>query len=369
MERILLVEGDPLEARTLSSYLSEEYSVLHCAEPRWAPEAARRGAPAAVLLGLPPSFGGRDELIRRTRDESPGAPLIVLSSDADPRVVVGCLRSGASDFLAKPCEPAAVRRCLAATASKLRSEAARASPFVGASRAMREVEEQVRLYAESDLPVLVLGESGTGKEVAAMALRDFSSRRSDPFIALNCAAIPEQLAESELFGTERGAFTDAVSRPGAFELARGGLLFLDEIGEAGPALQSKLLRVLESGEYRRLGSRKKEVADFRLVSATGRDLERAAREGRFRPDLLYRVDTLIIEIPPLRDRREDIAELAAHFAHLESGGSVAISPEALGRLEGYSWPGNIRQLRNIVQRALVLARGREEIRAEHIVLR
>ena len=367
MDTILLVEGDPLEARTLSSFLSEEYKVVLCPEPSRAPEVARVSAPAAVILSLPPSCERREDLIRKIAVQSGGVPLFVLSSEADPASVVECLRSGAFDYFAKPCKLEALRRSLGAAVSTSVGLDRREGPFVGASPAIKAVEALVRLYADSAYPVIIYGESGTGKEVAARALRDFSSRRRGPFIARNCAAIPEHLAESELFGTERGAFTDAVSRPGAFALARGGLHFLDEIGDAGPAVQAKLLRVLETSEFWRLGGSKCVGADFRFVSATGRDLDRAAAEGSFRPDLLYRIDTLVIEMPPLRARREDIADLAAHFAHSASRGRVCIGSEAMEKLEGYSWPGNIRQLRNIVHRALVLAGRADELRAEHIV--
>jgi DNA-binding NtrC family response regulator len=368
-KRILLVEGDPLEARTLSALLSDEYRILHCPELSRAPEALRLRAPAAVLFSLPPSCGSREELIRRIAAGSGGVPLIVLSSKADPEIVVACLRSGVFDFFAKPYDLERLRRRLAAALVPSPWPGACESPFVGTSAAIKGVEELVRLYADSAYPVLILGESGTGKEIAARALRDFSSRRRGPFVARNCAAIPENLAESELFGTERGAFTSAVSRPGAFELAREGLLFLDEIGEAGQGVQAKLLRALETGEFWRLGASKNVAVDFRFVSATSQDLDRAVEEREFRPDLLYRINTLIIEMPPLRERREDIADLASHFALLASQGRVSVGPEALDRLLGFSWPGNVRQLRNIVHRAIVLARGSDEIRAEHIVLK
>jgi two-component system, NtrC family, response regulator AtoC len=368
METILLVEDDPLEARALISSLAGEYRVLHCPELRRAPEAARRNSPAAVVLSFPPSFESREELIRRIVCESGGAPLLVLSSDSLPSVIVGCLRSGASDFLAKPCRLEELRRSVGSALAPCSGRgSACSSLFIGRSPVIRTVEELLRLYADSAYPVLICGESGTGKEVAARALRDLSPSRAGAFVARNCAAIPEHLAESELFGTERGAFTDAVARPGAFELARGGLLFLDEIGEAGLPVQAKLLRVLESGEFWRLGGTKSVTADFRFVSATSRALERAAAEGGFRADLLYRIDTLIIEMPPLRARREDIADLALHFALLASRGRSGIGPEALEKLVGYDWPGNIRQLRNIVHRGLVLAGRVEEIQAKHIV--
>jgi two-component system response regulator AtoC len=367
MEKILLVGDDPLEARTLASLLAEEYRILHCPELNRAPEAARLHSPAVVVISFSSSYELRDELIRKTALAGGGAPLVVLSSEAAPTAVVGCLRSGAFDFIAKPYDLGDLRDRLGKALAPASRRAGREGPFIGASPAIRAVEELVRLYADSAYPVLISGESGTGKEIAARALRELSSLRTGPFVARNCAAIPEHLAESELFGTERGAFTDAVSRPGAFELARGGLLFLDEIGDAGPAVQAKLLRVLEAGEFWRLGGRKSVAADFRFVSATGRDLVRAASEGGFRPDLLYRIDTLIIEMPPLRTRREDIVDLASHFASLASRGRVCLGSEAMDKLVGYYWPGNIRQLRNIVHRALVLAGKAEEIQAKHIV--
>jgi two-component system NtrC family response regulator len=367
METILLVEDDPLEARALVAFLKEEYKVLHCPELLCAPEAARRCSPSAVVLSFPPSFDRREELIRKTAGESGGAPLLILSSEAEPAVVVGCLRSGAYDFLAKPCALESLRRCVGTAVAPSMRVSGGDSIFIGSSAAIRSVDALVRLYADSAYPVLIVGESGTGKEVAAQGLRDLSSNSAGPFVAHNCAAIPELLAESELFGTERGAFTDAVARPGAFELARGGLLFLDEIGEAGLPFQAKLLRVLETGEFWRLGGTKSVAADFRFVSATSRDLYRAAAEGGFRPDLLYRIDTLIIEMPPLRGRREDIPDLAVHFALLASRGRMGIGSEAMEKLQSYEWPGNIRQLRNIVHRAIVLAGRAHEIQAKHIV--
>ncbi len=367
METILLIENDPLEARTLVSNLAGEYRVLHCPELERAPEATRRCAPAAVILSFPPAFVHREELIRRMASESGGVPLVVLSTDAAPATIVGCLRSGAFDFIAKPYALDALQRSLNIAVSPLIHRKGRANIFIGQSSAIKSVEDVIRLYANSDFPVLIVGESGTGKEIAARALRDLSPNRLGPFVARNCAAIPEYLAESELFGTERGAFTDAVARPGAFEIARGGLLFLDEIGDASLPFQSKLLRVLETGEFWRLGGIKSVIADFRFVSATSRDMDRAAAEGGFRADLLYRINTLIIRMPPLRARREDITDLAAHFALLASRGRVAVGSEAMEKLAAFDWPGNTRQLRNIVHRALVLADQAEELLAKHIV--
>ncbi len=367
METILLIEDDPREARSFQSTLAGEYRVLLCPEVSRAPETVRRCAPAAIVLSLPPSFDRRDELIGRIAEESGGVPLLVLSREVDPSVVVDCLRSGASDFLPKPCDYEDIRRKIDSTIVAGLRGPGRPSLFIGRSAAIRAVEDLIRLYAGSGYPVLITGESGTGKEIAARSLRDLAPRGIGSFVARNCAAIPEHLAESELFGTEKGAFTDAVARPGAFELARGGLFFLDEIGEASLSFQAKLLRVLETGEFWRLGGSKSVAADFRFVSATGKDLERAVAEGGFRSDLLYRVNTLTISMPPLRARREDIADLAAHFALLASRGRVGVAREAMDKLLGYHWPGNIRQLRNIVHRAIVLAGNAKEIRANHIV--
>jgi DNA-binding NtrC family response regulator len=366
MKTILLAENDPLEARNLSSFLAKEYSVLHCSEIVRAPEAVRRSAPAAVLLSFPPGYDSRAELIRKTAAQSGGAPLLVIAREVSPSVVVNCLRSGAFDFIAKPYGLEDLRARLGSAIAPIHQRTSGSGPFLGSSPAIRAVEERVRLYADSSYPVLIFGESGTGKEIAARALHD-SSGQNGPFIARNCAAIPDLLAESELFGTERGAFTDAVAKPGAFELASGGLLFLDEIGEASLPFQAKLLRVLETEEFWRLGGRTSVSADFRFVSATGRDLVRAVQERRFRSDLLYRIDTLVIEMPPLRARREDIVELALHFALLASRGRVSVGSDAMDKLMAHDWPGNIRELRNIVHRGLVLAGKADEIQAKHIV--
>jgi DNA-binding NtrC family response regulator len=371
MDTILLVEDDPGEARTLLSHLRDGFRALHCADASGAREAARRSSPAAIVIGLRPGAESPHDLIRSLAAEAGGAPIIALSPEAEPGDVVAAMRAGARDFLRRPCAPDEVRRAIRRAIARdgdLPGSPRGGSdrPFFGRSPASAAAEARLRLYAESTFPVLIVGESGTGKEVAAQALHLLSPRRGGSFVARNCAAIPELLAESELFGTERGAFTDAVARPGAFELARGGLLFLDEIGDAAPPLQAKLLRVLETGEFWRLGGRTSVGADFRFVSATGQDLERAAAEGRFRRDLLFRIDTLILELPPLRDRREDIPDLASHFALAATRGRACLSATAMDKLSGHDWPGNVRQLRNVVHRALVLAGGSDEIGPEHI---
>jgi len=223
--------------------------------------------------------------------------------------------------------------------------------FVGKSEAMRKVAVTVRKYAQSEHPVLVIGETGTGKELVANALHALSPRRRARFVALNCAAIPENLVESELFGTAKGAFTDAVHRDGAFHKASCGTLFLDEIGSMSLAVQPKLLRVLESGEYWPLGADTPECSSFRLVCATWDNLVGLSERGLFRRDLVYRIADLVVEIPPLRERVEDIEILAEHFCALAGMGLCSIGSAALEKLENYSWPGNVRELRSVINRA------------------
>lgn len=371
METVLIIEPDPIEALTLMSYLSGAFKPLLCTETAGAVEAIHRHSPAAVLIDFGTNVDYHHDLIRRVSTESGGVPVIALASKAEPSDIVLAMRAGAWDYLRKPSSPDLLRRAVrgALSPEKLRAEKLHASSgghFIGHCPVSVAVEKRLRLYAESNYPVLIVGESGTGKEVAARALHELSSRRTGPFVARNCAAIPDALAESELFGTERGAFTDAVARPGAFELARGGLLFLDEIGDAAAPLQAKLLRVLETGEFWRLGGRTSVATDFRFVSATCRNLERAADDGLFRRDLLYRIDTLILELPPLRERREDIPDLASHFVLVATHGRTVLRHDALDKLSTYDWPGNIRQLRNVVQRAVVLAGHSDEILPEHI---
>jgi DNA-binding NtrC family response regulator len=226
---------------------------------------------------------------------------------------------------------------------------------------MLAVYKQIALACGSDAPVLVTGETGTGKELVARAIHRHGPRASRPFVPVNCGALPEGLLESELFGHMRGAFTGAVAdKHGLFEEARGGTLFLDEIGEMSPALQVRLLRALESGEIRRVGSPRATTVDARVVAATHRDLERGAREGRFREDLFYRLHVFVIKVPPLRERREDVPLLAAHFLARSAGrgrGAAALTPEALSALAAHDWPGNVRELENTLERLVAEARG------------
>jgi len=364
METILDIEKDALGAATIGAALAGEIRVIHCPDPRTALAAARERSAAAILLDLETPGAGFDFLRDLARILC-GPPVIVHSEKMDVTSAVRAVRLGAADYLVKPCPldtlAIALRRAL-------RPRRAGAAPFDGGSPGILRAAELVGRFASSAYPVLVLGESGTGKELAARAVHDLSPRRSEPFVAQNCAALPEMLAECELFGSVRGAFTGAVDRPGAFELAGSGTLFLDEIGETPLSVQAKLLRVLESGEFRRLGGTSPLRSNARLVTATSRNLKTEADAGRFRADLLYRIETLTVSIPPLRERRCDIPTIAVAILEAAAPGRKSLSLSALERLSIGDWPGNARELRNTIQRAVVLSGDREEIHAEDLEL-
>jgi DNA-binding NtrC family response regulator len=369
MKNLLCVGYDPEGVRTLASLVAGTYRVTGCEDELGLREGLRRLAPAVVIVNL--GVEGKDRLPLLGSLAHQGVPAIAMSAAADARTIVRAVKSGAADFLGGTCPPAELRRAIAMLCEGASDGAGilntrHSRLFSGKSPAIKRVAARIRLFARADFPVLILGESGTGKELAARALHELSSRQGGSFIARNCAALPEHLAESELFGTERGAFTDAVARPGAFELARGGVLFLDEIGEARLGIQAKLLRVLETRELWRLGGSKPVEVDVRLVSATAMDLGAAVANKTFRQDLFYRIDTLVLRLPPLRERKEDIPDLAAHFSLAASGGRTVPGAAALAKLASHDWPGNVRQLRNVIHRALVLAGGIEELGEEHI---
>ena len=329
--------------------------------------------PAAVLLDLSmPGMGGAAAL-DRIRSHHRHLPVIVLTANKDVDTVVDLMRRGAYDFLPKPVDRtklvttlvnAMEKHAMAMRLATLEREAeGRTIPgFVGASPSMRELYRQIDRVAASDISVYIHGESGTGKELVARAIHDRSGRSKSPFIALNCAAIPDSLQESELFGHERGAFTGAAQRRvGCFEQVGGGTLFLDEVAELSAGAQSKLLRVLQQRTIQRVGSSQEIEVDFRLLAATHQDLAAAVREGRFREDLFYRIVVFELELPPLRDRTGDVELLARHFVSRAgkelAGREISIAPETLAALERYEWPGNVRELQNVCQRAAVTCEG------------
>lgn len=316
------------------------------------------------------------EVLERARTASNETSVVIITAQSTFENAVEAMKLGALDYLTKPftlgevqalAEKALRTRALELEVRALRREVGRSvSPggerLVGRSASLLEAFKTVGKVATRNIPVLVTGESGTGKELIARAIHAASPRALEPYVAVNAAAIPRDLLESELFGHERGAFTGATdSRPGRFREASGGTLFLDEIGDMSLDLQAKLLRVLQNGEVTSVGGRKTEIIDVRIVAATNRDLDVAVQDGSFREDLLYRLRVVPIELPPLRERGDDIRALTEHFvvryAQELAGGARGIDDTAVTRLEDYAWPGNVRELENAIRRALVLSPG------------
>ena len=353
--------------------------------------AGAAAPPQAVLLDLRMPVLDGFEVLHRYRAEGGTAPVIALSAMDEKEAVVKAMRLGASDYLVKPIEPEelkeAIQRCSASRppmleepqaapiipavrpsepppviAAQLRVEPGRRgvpTEYVASSPAMLSIWDMVDRVAETDVPVLIRGESGVGKEGIARTLHERSPRRGKPFVKINCAALPSELLESELFGHERGAFTGATSeKPGKFELADKGTIFLDEIGEMHPALQAKLLQVLQDEEYYRVGGKRALRADARVVVATNRVLEDEIARGNFREDLYYRLNVVSVLVPPLRDRKEDIPGLIEHFRRKYGskyrGGAMQFSDDVVRRLLDYDYPGNVRELENLVRRLVVL---------------
>ena len=313
------------------------------------------------------------ETLEQIRKNDPAIPILLITAYADLRQAVVAMKSGADDYLAKPVdlEELRVAICDALQLAPDASDAEAALPplpddVIFQSPAAKRLLAQVAVIAPSDAPVLIRGETGTGKEVVARLIHGWSNRADGPMVAANCAAMPESLFESELFGHTKGAFTGAVdARQGVFRTASSGTLFLDEIGELPLALQPKLLRAMESGQVTPVGSDTPCVTDTRLVVATNRDLEEEIREKRFREDLYYRINVVELVLEPLRRRIDDILPLARHYAHTFAGCPVRLSPQAAQCLIIHRWPGNVRELRNAIQRACLLCRG-DIILPEHL---
>lgn len=316
------------------------------------------------------------ELLKRVRALDPEVPVIVLTAHGTVQTAVDAMKQGAFDYILKPFDVEAIeliiRKALELHQYRtenqfLREQTATPSAFenlVGSSPAMQAIYELIRQVGPTKSAVLITGETGTGKELVARAIHNLSPRNNTLFVPLNCAAIPAELLESELFGHTRGAFTGAqTDRTGKFELADGGTLFLDEIGDMAYPLQAKLLRVLQEGVIERLGSNKRIVVDARVISSTNRDLSAAMRDGKFREDLYYRLNVFNIELPPLRERREDIAPLAEFFldkfARELGKVDLTLNPDARHLLEQHYWPGNVRELQNLMERAAVLCSGQQ----------
>jgi DNA-binding NtrC family response regulator len=371
--RVLLVDDDPSVRESLASVLeSPQYELATALDGASAIAVASGFSPEVVLLDLClPDVEGL-QLIPRLREVDELAGIVVLTATNEISVVVEAMHLGADNFLVKPVGLATLEDVLARTLRKCRQQrrlralvartaGASAPKMVGSSRAMQDVTGLIAQVADTEATVLLEGESGTGKGMAAEEIHRLSNRSNGPFLDMNCAALSPALLESELFGHERGAFTDASrSKPGLLEIASGGTVFLDEIGEMPLEVQSKLLKVLEDRRFRRVGGLNDLYTNVRLVTATNRNLKEMVRSGAIRQDLYYRLNVFAIRIPPLRERTDDIIELAHHFlGHLNRSLGTEVTgfePAVIDILNGYGWPGNARELRNVVERALILAR-------------
>ncbi len=370
---VLVVDDDAAIRRLLGGILARhQYKVVEAASGADAMALLRRAAFDIVLVDVVlPDRSGLD-VLRWARESEVDAEIIVLTGHADVETAVEAMRLGAYDFVTKPWKNAELLEIVAKATEKkrLRRENSAlkdmltrrdgAPEIVGESEEVRGVLNLVTRVAMSDRPVLIHGESGTGKELIARAIHTQSPRVGQPFVSVNCGALPDTLLESELFGHTRGAFSGAVSgRAGLLEAADGGTLFLDEIGEMSPAMQVRLLRTLDSGEVRRVGEDRTFHVDARVVAATAKDLTQEAAEGRFRWDLFYRVSTVVVPVPPLRARGGDVPRLIEHFLapYARAGKAVRFDADAMALLQAYRWPGNVRELRNLIERLQILHEG------------
>jgi DNA-binding NtrC family response regulator len=373
--RIVVADDEEMARRSLGELLTQDgYDVLLAADGEEALAHISQAAPDILLTDLKmPRLDG-EELLRRVRAGYPDVAVIIMTAHGTIASAVKALRAGAEDYLTKPIDVEELEHLLAAVLNRRRLVAEtrllrerlddkyRFENIIGRSPTMLEVFRLVQQVAPSQASVLITGESGTGKELIAQAIHQRSPRREAPFVKVSCAALPETLLESELFGHERGAFTGAVARrPGRFELAAGGTIFLDEIGDVPLGMQVKLLRFMQERQFERLGGNQTQTVDVRVIAATHRDLPALIAEGKFREDLYYRLNVVEIPLPPLRSRTEDIPLLTEMFVrrYAEANGKrvEGLTPAALAALMGSPWPGNVRQLEHAIERAIILAHG------------
>jgi DNA-binding NtrC family response regulator len=375
--RALVVDDERASRLNIIDLLTMEHFVVEEAEDGSTALKLINARPYDVVLLdiLMPKMNGLD-VLKRIKKSHPNLPIIMFTAIGTSERAIEAMKMGAFDYVAKPFDVeellaivhrAIEYRSLSSEVQALRQRLAdvetqdfRPDKFVSASAAMQKVFKLIGKVAASDTTVLVEGETGTGKELVANAIWYHSTRKNRPFIKINCASLPEGLLESELFGHERGAFTDAYDqRKGHFELADGGTMFLDEISEMSSKLQSKLLRVLEQHEFQRVGGKETVTVDVRIITATNKDLKEEIKAGRFRKDLFYRLQVVHIVLPPLRERDGDIPPLVDHFLkRFGPNKELVVSPEAMTALERYSWPGNVRELGNVIERATVLVQGK-----------
>ncbi|MDR1838333.1 MAG: sigma-54 dependent transcriptional regulator [Treponema sp.] len=365
MSAILIIDDEPGIRLTLADILKDEkYKVFTSEDALCGIETLKREIIDLVFLDvLLPKLGGI-EALEKIRREWPAVEIVMISGHANIDMAVRAVKLGAFDFLEKPlslekvltvCRNALAIRKLREENKKLKKITNIASEdIIGTSVIIRDIRETVKQAADSEARILITGENGAGKEVIARAIHLCSSRADAPFVDVNCAAIPETLIESELFGHEKGAFTDAVStRKGRFEIAHGGTLFLDEIGDMSLSAQAKVLRVIQEQKIERVGGEKTIETDVRIIAATNQDLEKACKEGRFRQDLFFRLNVIPIHVPPLRERPEDIPMLLCHFLKLLKK-EPTLEAGALDALASHDWPGNVRELKNLAERIAVM---------------
>jgi DNA-binding NtrC family response regulator len=372
--RILIVDDDPGQRSLLDSFLrSQRFETVLADSGERALELLPAGNFALMISDVRmPGLSGL-ETLRRVRPQFPALPILLVTAYADIRDAVEAMRDGALNYLAKPVDLdellATVRQATGlAQSDPVNRGLERPLPpeVIAHSPLTLALFQDVALVAPSDTRVLITGESGTGKEVLADLIHLWSERSKGRLVKVNCAAIPETLLESELFGHEKGAFTGAsAQRIGRFEEANGGTIFLDEIAEMSPALQAKLLRIIQDGKFQRIGANRELHTDARLLAATNRNLEDEVKAGRFREDLFYRLNVVELNLPPLRERREDILPLANHFISRLAHQRTRLSEGTVVCLQNYAWPGNVRELRNAIERAVLLSRS-ELILPEHL---
>jgi DNA-binding NtrC family response regulator len=382
---VLLVEDkDSLRTMLRHALEAQEHTVIEARDEPEAVQALRQSRPAVVLTDLRLPAGDGFGVLRAAKELDPELPVIVMTAYGSIQDAVRAMKEGATDFLAKPVDPdhlllmverAIAQRRMVIEYMLLKEEMAarRGAPrIIGDDSKLKQVIQQLHRAAGTDATVLLEGESGTGKELFARSLHAFSPRAEGPFVAINCAAIPDTLLETELFGHEKGAFTGAAARkPGRFELAHRGTLFLDEIGDLPLGLQAKILRALEERRFERVGGTQSLHVDVRVVAATNRNLKQAVAARVFREDLYFRLSVFPILIPPLRERAEDIPILATHFVEKfcreMNKKTLALSLAALDELKAYAWPGNVRELQNCIERAVILCEG-DAIQPRHLNL-
>ena len=382
-KRVLLIDDEARVRTSLKMVLEPTYDIYQAADAQEGLEVFRKEGPDLVLLDV--ILPGTDGLtvLETLRSENKMTPVIMLTGTKSVKTAVDAMKLGAADYLSKPFDVEELRivvnRALTSQAlerevKQLRAQVVQRYAFhnlIGKSQSMQEIYAKIEQVADSRTTVLITGESGTGKELVAKALHYNSSRRERPFIALNCAALPETLIESELFGHEKGSFTDATARRvGQFELANTGTMFLDEIGDLSAVTQAKLLRVLQEREFTRIGGVQSIKVDVRIVAATNKNLDELVRKGLFREDLYYRINVIALYLPPLRQRDEDVPLLAKHFlakrVEEDRRPPIEFSKEALELLTRYPWPGNVREMENIVEQAFIWSQSSSQITPEHL---